>query len=137
MNNFLRRLKLLPWREMLLISALSNLIVTGVELILLWGFTNESSPFKNALELLFRSPLSGLIPCLAAMGMGALAIYCFELWHQEFLLNIGSLWALVWCLLLGLFLKSLLLPPFLINLSQTALIGVSIGVFWKGRPYWR
>jgi hypothetical protein len=134
MNDFLRRLKLLPWREMLLISALSNLIIFGIELFLVWGY-NESPAFRKALKLLFSSPLSVLIPCVAAIGMGALAVYCFEFWHQQFLLNGASLWALIFCLMLGLFLKSLLLSP-LVSLSQTALIGVAIGVFWKGRPYW-
>ncbi|NJK77102.1 MAG: peptide chain release factor 1 [Oscillatoriales cyanobacterium RU_3_3] len=135
MNDILRRLKLLPWREMLQISALSNLIVIGIELFLAWGAI-KSPAVGNALGLLFRSPLHVFIPCITAMGMGALAVYFFEFWQQQFLLSRGSLWALILCLLLGLFLKSLLLPPFLISLSETALIGVAIGVFWKGKPYW-
>lgn len=136
MKQILRRLKLLPWREMLQISALCNLIIIGIELFLAWGAI-KSPAVGNALGLLFRSPLHVLIPCLTAIGMGALAVYFFEFWEQQFLLDRASLWALMFCLLLGLFFKSLLLPPFLISLSETALIGVAIGVFWKGRPYWR
>ncbi|MCU0544214.1 MAG: peptide chain release factor 1 [Oscillatoriaceae cyanobacterium Prado104] len=136
MNDILRRLKRLPWREMLQISALCNLIIMGIELFLAWAAI-QFPAVGNALGLLFRSPLHVFIPCLIAMGMGALAVYFFEFWQQQFLLNRGSLWTLIFCLLLGLFFKSLLLPAFLISLSETSLIGVAIGVFWKGRPYWR
>jgi hypothetical protein len=136
MNNFMRRFKLLPWREMLLISALSNLTVVAVELLLYWGAT-ASPAIAKALSLMFSSILGVFIPLVTAVGMGALAVYFFERWEQQFLLNQASLWALVLCLLLGLLLKSLVLNPFLISLSETALIGIAIGVFWKGRPYWR
>ncbi|HAT12847.1 MAG: peptide chain release factor 1 [Microcoleus sp.] len=137
MSNFLRRFKLLPWREMLQISALVNSIVVGLELFLAWGFI-QSQLFRNVLKLLFGSSLGMLIPFAIAVGMGALAVYFLEYWQQQFLLNRISLWFLVFCILLGLLLKSFLpIPPFLASLSETALIGVAVGVFWKGRPYWR
>lgn len=137
MNNFLRRLKLLPWREMLQIAALVNSIVIGLELFLAWGFT-QSRAIRNGVTLLYGSSLGILIPFAAAVGMGALAVYFLEYWQQQFLLNRISLWVLVLCLLLGLVLKSFLpIPASLASLSETALIGISVGVFWKGRPYWR
>jgi hypothetical protein len=72
------------------------------------------------------------------VGIGALAVYFLEYWQQQFLLNRVSLWVLVLCLLLGLVLKSFLrIPDNLASLSETALVGVTVGVFWKGRPYWR
>jgi hypothetical protein len=137
MSNFLRRLKLLPWREMLQISALVNSIVVGLELFLVWGFM-QSEVFRNILTLLFDSPLGILIPFTMAVGMGALAVYFLEYWQQQFLLNQVSLWVLVLCIFLGLVLKSFLpIPPFLTSLSEAALIGIAIGVFWKAGPYWR
>jgi hypothetical protein len=137
MSNFLRRLKLLPWREMLQISALVNSIVVGLELFLVWGFM-QSEVFRNVLKLLFDSPLGILIPFTMAVGMGALAVYFLEYWQQQFLLNQISLWVLVLCIFLGLVLKSFLpIPPFLASLSEAALIGIAIGVFWKAGPYWR
>ncbi|MEG4205803.1 peptide chain release factor 1 [Microcoleus sp. Pol7_A1] len=137
MSNFLRRLKLLPWREMLQIAALVNSIVIGLELFLAWGFT-QSRPIRNGVTLLYGSSLGILIPFAAAVGMGALAVYFLEYWQQQFLLNRISLWVLVLCLLLGLVLKSFLpIPASLASLSETALIGIAVGVFWKGRPYWR
>jgi hypothetical protein len=133
----MRRLKLLPWREMLQISALVNCIVVGLELFLVWGWI-QSEVFGKILTLLFGSPLGILIPFAIAVGMGALAVYFLEYWQQHFLLNRISLWVLVLCVLLGLVLKSFLpIPDNLVSLSETALIGVTVGVFWKGRPYWR
>ena len=137
MSNFLRRLKLLPWREMLQISALVNSIVIGLELFLGWGFT-QSRGIRNILMLLYSPPLGILIPFATAVGMGALAVYLLEYWQQKSLLNRNNLWVLALCVLLGLVLKSFLpVLPFLASLSEAALIGVTVGVFWKGRPYWR
>ena len=137
MSNFLRRLKLLPWREMLQISALVNSIVIGLELFLGWGFT-QSRGIRNILTLFYGSPLGILIPFATAVGMGALAVYLLEYWQQKSLLNRNNLWVLALCVLLGLVLKSFLpVLPFLASLSEAALIGVTVGVFWKGRPYWR
>ena len=137
MSNFLRRLKLLPWREMLQIAALVNCIVIGLELFLAWGFT-QSRVIRNILTLLYSPYLGILIPIAAAVGMGALAVYFLEYWNQQFLLNRTNLWVLVLCVLLGLVLKSFLpIPALLASLSEAALIGVTVGVFWKGRPYWR
>lgn len=136
MSNFLRRLKLLPWREMLQIAALVNSIVIGLELFLGWGFT-QSRVIRNILTLLYGSSLGILIPFVTAVGMGALAVYFLEYWQQHFLLNRTNLWVLVLCVLLGLVLKSFLpVPPFLASLSEATLMGVTVGVFWKGRPYW-
>jgi hypothetical protein len=136
-SNFLQRLKLLPWREMLQISALVNCILVGLELFLVWGWI-QSEVFGKIFTLLFGSPLGILIPLAIAVGMGALAVYFLEYWQQHFLLNRISLWVLVLCVLLGLVLKSFLpIPDNLASLSETALIGVTVGVFWKGRPYWR
>jgi hypothetical protein len=133
----MRRLKLLPWREMLQISALVNCIVVGLELFLGWGWI-QSEVFRKVFTLLGGSPLGILIPFATAVGMGALAVYFLEYWQQQFLLNRVSLWVLVLCVLLGLGLKSFLGIPFLLaSLSEKALIGVTVGVFWKGRPYWR
>lgn len=136
MSNFLRRLKLLPWREMLQIAALVNSIVIGLELFLAWGFT-QSRVIRNILTLLYGSSLGILIPFVTAVGMGALAVYFLEYWQQQFLLNRTNLWVLVLCVILGLVLKSFLpIPAFLASLSEAALIGITVGVFWKGRPYW-
>lgn len=88
--------------------------------------------------MLFSPPLGVLTQVAIAIGMGALAVYWLEVWQQRYILNSSTLWLLVGCLLLGLLIKSLLrLPDFLVDLSRLAFMGILIGVFWKGRPYWR
>jgi CHASE2 domain-containing sensor protein len=73
-----------------------------------------------------------------AIGVGALAVYLLERFYQQVIINTASLWALVLCLALFLFLKSLVpLMPILVNFEQIQLIGIILGIFWKGRPYWR
>ncbi|WP_377478484.1 MAG: peptide chain release factor 1 [Microcoleus anatoxicus] len=136
MSDFLRRLKILPWREMLQIAAIVNLTVLAIELLLAWSAI-AIPPISNALMLLYSSSLGTLIPVVTAVGIGALGVYFLEYWQQQFLLNRANLWLLVFCLVLGLFFKSLLLPPFFISLSEITPIAVAVGVFWKGRPYWR
>jgi hypothetical protein len=70
--------------------------------------------------------------------MGALAVYLLEWWQKQWLLNNSTLWALVLCLFIGLLLKSFLpLPAIFLTASKASLISLAVGVFWKGRPYWR
>jgi hypothetical protein len=73
----------------------------------------------------------------AAVGVGALAVYLLKRFYPQVLINTASLWALIPCLLLFLFIKSLLPIPGLVNLTYPQLLGIIVGVFWKGRPYWR
>lgn len=137
MSNPLRSLKFLPWRSLLQISALTTLIVLVVDLVLVWGFT-QSSIITNTITMLYAPPLGIFMPIATSVGIGALGVYLCERLLTRVLLNASNLWALVLCLLLGLGLKSLLpLPSLLLNLSQLTLVGVILGVFWKGRPYWR
>jgi hypothetical protein len=133
----MQRLKNFPWRSLLQSATLSNLLIAALEILLFWGVVH-SPVVSNVLKMLFSPPLGVLTKVAIAIGMGALTVYWLEIWQQRFLLNSSTLWALVGCLLLGLFIKSLLpLPTFLVDLSSLGLMGILIGVFWKGRPYWR
>lgn len=138
MNNIWQRLKKLPWQELLLVSFIATMTAFVIEVVLLLSYT-YFSVVREPLNMLFLSPFFAvLIPISAAVGMGALAVYLLEWWQKQWLLNNSSLWALVFCLFLGLLLKSLLdLPALLVSASEPSLIGLAIGVFWKGRPYWR
>lgn len=138
MNNIWQRLKSLPWQELFLVSFIATLAVVATEVLLILSFTYFVVILKP-LSMLFSSPIFGvLIPIGAAVGMGALAVYLLEFWEKQWLLNNSSLWALVLCLFIGLLLKSLFpLPPVLVSASRASLISLAIGVFWKGRPYWR
>ncbi|MDJ0553167.1 MAG: peptide chain release factor 1 [Microcoleaceae cyanobacterium MO_207.B10] len=138
MNNIWQRLKNLPWQELGFISFITTLIVVVSEIFLVLGHT-YLPVVREPLELLFSSPFFRiLIPIGVAVGMGALAVYLLEWWQKNWLLNNSSLWALVLCLFIGLLLKSLLpVPALFVSASRPSLICIAIGVFWKGRPYWR
>jgi hypothetical protein len=137
MTDPLRRLKYLPWRSLLQVSGIALIIVIVLEFLLALGYTN-SSVIRSMLSMLFAPPLGILLILAAAVGVGVLAVYLLERLYQQVRINTASLWALVLCLALVLFVKSLLpLPALLVNLSYIQLMGIVVGVFWKGRPYWQ
>ncbi len=136
MSNPLKHLKYLPWTSLLPVAGLTTQFVAAVEVWLGYGAT-QSGALRNALTLLYAPPLGTLVLFALGMGMGAIAVYGCELWNRS-MLNTGSLWALAFCLLLGLFIKSLLpIPGLLVDLSQLSFIALVVGIFWKGRPYIR
>lgn len=132
----LRRLQYLPWRSLLQVSGLTVILVTLAEFLLSLG-TLHSPLIRNTLSLLFAPPLGIVIFMAAAVGVGALAVYLLERFYPQVLINTAILWALIPCLLLFVLIKSLLPIPGLVNLTYPQLFGIIVGVFWKGRPYWR
>ncbi len=130
------RLKRMPWRSLLLVGLATVAIATVIDL-LLFQVLAPIPVVNRLLMILFSPPLGILIPVLAQVGVGALGVYLIETWQTQIYPNTGNLWALVACLLLSLWIKSLLYPLGLLGLSESALIGVVLGVFWKGRRYWR
>ena len=136
MRDPLRRLQYLPWRSLLQVSGLTFVIVTVLEFLLSLGFTH-SSAIRSTLSILYAPPLGIVIFMAAAVGVGALAVYILERFYPQLFINKASLWALVPCLLLFLLVKSLLPLPGLVNFTYLQLIGIVVGVFWKGLPYWR
>lgn len=136
MSNPLRQLKYLPWLQLSLTSIATVLIVFIAEVILALGAT-YLPPVQRVVAVLF-SPLLGLFITFAiAFGIGALAVYWFETLYSRIVINAGILWALVLCVLVAMVLKSMLLPISLIGFSEIVLAGVLVGIFWKGKRYWR
>lgn len=129
-------LKRLPWRSLFLVAALTVAIATVAEQLLFWAF-QESAIAQQTLSMVLFPPLGTLIPLVIPMGLGALAVYVLERWQTQVFINTAGLWALVPCLLLSLWLKSFLVPDFLLNLSKITLMGIVLGIFWQGRRYWR
>lgn len=133
MTDPLRRLKFLPWRSLFQVAALTILIAAVLDFLLRLGYT-ESALIRSSLS----SPFALFIGAAAGVGVGTLAVYILERWYSQVVINAGILWALILCLALGLVVKLLLrLPGILIGLDEIQLITIVVGVFWKGRPYWR
>lgn len=135
MTDPLRRLKFLPWRSLLQVSALIAFILVFLEFSLGLGY-KQSPVIRRILSVLFAPSLELLVTFSIAVGSGVMAVYLLER-YQQVMIDTASLWALVLCLLLVFFVKSLLLPSILMSLDEMTLVGVIVGVFWKGRSYWR
>lgn len=137
MNNPLQRLKFLPWLSLFQVAALTVFFALVFDMLLAIAFVRIKSlqPFFKAI---LSPPWSILVGLAIAVGIGALAVYLLERLYLDIVLNATILWTLVLCVVVMLVVKSQLpLPTFLVGIDQTALIGVVLGIFWKGRPYWR
>lgn len=134
MRDPLWRLKRLPWSILLQDASFTVLIATALDNLLIVLLT-LSGGFAIA-----TLPLIGmLLPFAAAVGIGALAVVIMERFYRNILLDTAVLWALVPCIALVLLLKDLIpqIPAFLVSLSYTQLIGIILGIFFKGKRHWR
>ena len=140
MRNPWWRLKTLPWLGLLQNAGLTISLATLVDLVLF-----------QLLALLVRQPTSAgiaravlpllgwLLPLVAAFGIGALAVVLLERFFDWIPLNTSTLWALVPCLGLILFIKGLIpeIPALAVGLSYQQLVVIVVGVFVQGRRHWR
>lgn len=133
----LRRLKYLPWIELLQAALVTVAIASLIDSGLL--FLLSLPALENIVVQTFNSPLGLLISVAAAIGVGALGVVVLERAFRQVILSNSTLWALVPCLALWLWLHSFLpIPSVLIpTLNMTSLVCVTLGVFWNGRRYWR
>ncbi|MDY7014029.1 MAG: peptide chain release factor 1 [Cyanobacteriota bacterium] len=136
MNNPIRRFKQQPWLPLFQIAGVTALAILAVEFLFFLGL-RASEVFARIVETFFAGP-SGIILFLsAAIGVGVLGVYFCERYADRVYLNTGSLWAFVLCLMVTIAIKSLIpVPQLLVPFSYQTLIGIILGVFGKGRPYW-
>jgi hypothetical protein len=139
MANPLHRLKFLPWRSLFLLSSLVTLVVIAIDLSLIVSY-DLSPALARVLSLMYGGSLGILVQFASVVGVGALAVYLLEKFFSNVAVSTAVLWALVFCLAVCLVLRSFLpVPARVVNLynNETQLIAIVIGIFWKGRPYWR
>lgn len=136
MTDPLRSLKYLPWRSLIQVSALTMGIVAALEIILSLALT-QYSPIGKIFNLLFTPPLGLLVTFFLAVGVGALAVYLLERFYPQTAITTNGLWVLVVCLILILWLKVILIEPLILDLNEIQAIAIIVGIFWKGKPYWR
>lgn len=137
MRDPLRRLKTLPWLVLLQIAALTVLIATGLDILLLQLLLllprNGWGPLMPFLSLLLI-----VLPFVVGLGLGALAFLLMQRFFRQIYPDTATLWALVPCIALLVFLKGLLpIPTFLVSLSYPQVIGIIVGVFLTGKRYSR
>ena len=134
-RNPLERLKQLPWLSLFLDALLTVLCVSILEIALLLVAT--SVPIVTQIVTVLLSPPLGILTEIAiGLGVGALAVVLLERFFPRIRIDSGSLWALLLCLILAIAVKTQLALQ-LVNLSQTVMMGMLVGVFWYGRRYWR
>lgn len=137
MNDPLRRIKSQPWKPLFLVALATIAIVSIMDYLLLFLIENVA-PVQQGFSLIATSPLRILLPLAVAVGIGVLGVYICDQFRSRIFLNAGSLWALVLCLIIALALTGLIpLPSFLVGFSYPSILGIIIGVFWRGRSYWR
>ncbi len=137
MNNPLRRLKQIPWTALFWVSLLTLFWASVIDLLLRLGLIYVDL-IGRALTLLFTPPLGIVVGLAAAVGLGALALIFLEILYPQLMISTGVLWALLLCLFLAVVVRSLLpLPTILLNPSYSTLVGAMLGIFLKGKPYWR
>ncbi len=137
MANPLDRLKRLPWTELLLCGFLTALCVTIIEFILVILMRALTIVAQVVVGLL-TSPFAILIQFAIGVGIGALAVILLERFFPQVRIDTGSLWALVACLILAMIIRTLIPSPVtLIGIGQITAIAMLLGVFWRGRRYWR
>ena len=143
MANPLRQLKYLPWTSLIIVSSMTLAILTTLELVL--GLTynqlDEGTQITivKILAATLYSPLLSLFTIIAiGFGIGALGVFLLETLKKQVFINAGVLWSLILCLIVGLIIRSYIpIPAFLTNVNQLQLVGLILGVFWRGKRYWR
>lgn len=137
MLNPLQRLKYLPWIPLLQASGITVLLLIVVDLTLLWLYLQVGA-IQDVIQALLAPPLGTLVTFAAMMGIGALAVLLLEGLFPQVIISVGVLWALVPCVALLLFLWSISpIPAFIFGGSGIQIIAIALGIFVKGRPYWR
>ncbi len=143
MTNPLRQLKYLPWTSLIIVASMTFAIVITVELVLWLTYNqlDEGTQFTiiNILSATLYSPLLSLFTVGAiGVGIGALAVFLLETVEKQVFINAGVLWSLILCLIIGLIIRNYIpIPALLTGVNQLQLIGIILGVFWKGKRYWR
>ncbi|WP_017304901.1 hypothetical protein [Spirulina subsalsa] len=124
-----------PWSILFLVAGMTVLFgaIADQFLVLLLG---QSEAANTLLSPLFSPPWGEVMPFLVGLGLGVLGVLLAQRQRSRLMLNSGTLWALVLCLLVSVIVKSAILPYGILQMSGVTLTGIIVGVFWKGRPYW-
>ncbi len=148
MSNPLRQLRYLPWRSLAIIASITFAIVIAIEL-LLWMLFNQlaqgtqSNVTRTLVFARYLPFLIFLIGSASGLGVGALAVFLLETLDKQVFINAGVLWALILCLIIGLMIRVYIpipnvnIPIILVGANIIQLTGIVVGVFWKGKRYWR
>ncbi|MEM6840230.1 MAG: peptide chain release factor 1 [Cyanobacteria bacterium P01_C01_bin.120] len=139
MRDPLWRIKSLPWIPLFQNALLTVLIATVLDILLLFALTALLAIWPEGASAIVQGGVVGLLlALLAAGGVGALAVILMERVFRHIILDGATLWALVGCLAVVLFVKSWLpIPALFVGISYMQFVGMMLGLFSQGRSYWR
>jgi len=137
MNKPLFKFSLTTWRSLFLTALLATFVSILIDIILIFCLAQVQAIMQLS-QVVFNSPIGVIIPLIAAFGLGILSVNLWEKTQPKLPLQPPILLALVICVFIGLFMKSLLPISFLLaQFSYHSFLGLTVGIFWRGRRYWR
>jgi hypothetical protein len=137
MRNPFWRLKSLPWASLLQVAGLAVLLATAADLLLAQAFGILVQGLAGPLLPFLRLVMLAL-PLVAGFGIGALGVVILERLFTNLHIDTGTLWALVPCIVLVLFMKDFVpIPSFLVSVGYPQLVGSILGIFVVGKRHWR
>jgi hypothetical protein len=129
-------LKYLPWRSLCWVAILAVITLKVVDFVLGQSLLYPGSAFLN---LLITPAGSMLLLLCEGLALGACGVLYLERWGRTGPIYASVLWALAFCLLISLWLASYL--PIsglgLEKISEYQVMSLIVGVFLRGRSYWR
>ncbi len=137
MSNPFRSLKYLPWSVLFQSAAVTVAIAAVLDFLLLQGVIAiaPNAPFIPRPVLFY---LQILAPLAAAYGAGALSIFVTARFFREILLTAETIWALIGCVILLCWIKTLLpVPGLLLYLDTFNIVLIVLGAFFSSKRYWR
>ncbi len=133
--------KSLPWIP--LISTAVVTVTLGKIFDLVFISTYSYVPQSQSwIDLIFSPPWGLILIILLSIGLGAVSVWLLETFFSPGAIYASTLWGLVLCLLVLMIIVSLIsdfanVPSSLLGINQNILVGMVVGVFWKGKKYWR
>jgi hypothetical protein len=130
--------KQLPWGSLCLSALLAVAVVRVIDFILMRGLSHLDKTSTLGQLLITPSGYMFLLLC-GGLTIGGLGVAFLERMEQISPIYASTLWGLVLCLFISLWLVDLI--PLgglgLSTLTQHHLPVIVVGVFWRGKPYWR
>lgn len=140
MANPFRSLKYLPWSDLLKSAVVTIAIASAIDYLFIMGLVAlERSGGAATVPDGILFLIAAVLPLAVYFALGALAVLVTSRLFRQVILTANTMWALVACMLLALFVRSLLPIPglFIGGVSYLAMMGIVIGTFVYGRRYWR
>ncbi len=135
------RFKSLPWVSLISTAVVTLTIIKILDLGLMIAYSNVPE-VQLGFDLIFSPPWGLIIIILLSIGLGALSVLLLETYFSPGLITAGTLWGLFLCLFVVMLIISFVstlagVSVGLLGINQNVLVGTLIGVFWRGRRYWR